>query len=297
MTVHSSGEMMRPVSSGPVRWLICLATLIPVCFVVVFMRDDSGLGLGYFMPKYATKSLSPYGLWAGIANVALLAGIPIAIFTLLRRVLMPTNALKIFVGGVLGLLAVFVVAIEIYVAQGRTVLVTDFTLFPEEFVAKQDQAALQKRISALKSKDTEKLCDEVFMYYEVGTAGMDQATIRRLHDEYSFDRQIVVSGKPIDIETSLTLAQVLYAVDATPQCMAQYEKAGENAFSTGAFDEAAQRYQAAYRLTLGGSNDHNRLLAMYQAMKAASGSDAETVTTSSKQLARREATHHSPGEQ
>ena len=89
---------MRPVLNGLVRWLICLAALVPVCALVLFFLDDSAFSSGHFFPQYGLESISVYGIWAGVADVILLAGVPIAIFVLLRRFLMPTKGLKILVG-------------------------------------------------------------------------------------------------------------------------------------------------------------------------------------------------------
>ncbi len=268
---------MRPVLNGLVRWLICLAALVPVCALVLFFLDDSAFSSGHFFPQYGLESISVYGIWAGVADVILLAGVPIAIFVLLRRFLMPTKGLKILVGCVLGLFAALVVALEMFVATTSTMVVNDFTLFPTDVVAKRDQEAVQALISALKSRETEKVCDDAFMLHD-STASADQAEISRLHNEYSFDRALVVGDNLVDIKAPLTLKQLVDVLDATPKCMARYEKLGDESFQAGAFARAAQLYEAAASLAMGGSEDESRLLAMRQAMTAAAQSNEEAGT-------------------
>lgn len=268
---------MRPVLNGLVRWLICLAALVLVCALVLFFLDDSAFSSGHFFPQYGLESISVYGIWAGVADVILLAGVPIAIFVLLRRFLMPTKGLKILVGCVLGLFAALVVALEMFVATTSTMVVNDFTLFPTDVVAKRDQEAVQALISALKSRETEKVCDDAFMLHDT-TASADQAVISRLHDEYSFDRALVVGDNLVDIKAPLTLKQLVDVLDATPKCMARYEKLGDESFQAGAFARAAQLYEAAASLAMGGSEDESRLLAMRQAMTAAAQSNEEAGT-------------------
>lgn len=268
---------MRPVLNGLVRWLICLAALVLVCALVLFFLDDSAFSSGHFFPQYGLESISVYGIWAGVADVILLAGVPIAIFVLLRRFLMPTKGLKILVGCVLGLFAALVVALEMFVATTSTMVVNDFTLFPTDVVAKRDQEAVQALISALKSRETEKVCDDAFMLHD-STASADQAEISRLHNEYSFDRALVVGDNLVDIKAPLTLKQLVDVLDATPKCMARYEKLGDESFQAGAFARAAQLYEAAASLAMGGSEDESRLLAMRQAMTAAAQSNEEAGT-------------------
>ena len=268
---------MRPVLNGLVRWLICLAALVLVCALVLFFLDDSAFSSGHFFPQYGLESISVYGIWAGVADVILLAGVPIAIFVLLRRFLMPTKGLKILVGCVLGLFAALVVALEMFVATTSTMVVNDFTLFPTDVVARRDQEAVQALISALKSRETEKVCDDAFMLHDT-TASADQAVISRLHDEYSFDRALVVGDNLVDIKAPLTLKQLVDVLDATPKCMARYEKLGDESFQAGAFARAAQLYEAAASLAMGGSEDESRLLAMRQAMTAAAQSNEEAGT-------------------
>ncbi len=268
---------MRPVLNGLVRWLICLAALVLVCALVLFFLDDSAFSSGHFFPQYGLESISVYGIWAGVADVILLAGVPIAIFVLLRRFLMPTKGLKILVGCVLGLFAALVVALEMFVATTSTMVVNDFTLFPTDVVARRDQEAVQALISALKSRETEKVCDDAFMLHDT-TASADQAVISRLHDEYSFDRALVVGDNLVDIKAPLTLKQLVDVLDATPKCMARYEKLGDESFQAGAFARAAQLYEAAASLAMGGSDDESRLLAMRQAMTAAAQSNEEAGT-------------------
>ena len=268
---------MRPVLNGLVRWLICLAALVLVCALVLFFLDDSAFSSGHFFPQYGLESISVYGIWAGVADVILLAGVPIAIFVLLRRFLMPTKGLKILVGCVLGLFAALVVALEMFVATTSTMVVNDFTLFPTDVVARRDQEAVQALISALKSRETEKVCDDAFMLHD-STASADQAEISRLHNEYSFDRALVVGDNLVDIKAPLTLKQLVDVLDATPKCMARYEKLGDESFQAGAFARAAQLYEAAASLAMGGSEDESRLLAMRQAMTAAAQSNEEAGT-------------------
>lgn len=268
---------MRPVLNGLVRWLICLAALVLVCALVLFFLDDSAFSSGHFFPQYGLESISVYGIWAGVADVILLAGVPIAIFVLLRRFLMPTKGLKILVGCVLGLFAALVVALEMFVATTSTMVVNDFTLFPTDVVARRDQEAVQALISALKSRETEKVCDDAFMLHDT-TASADQAEISRLHNEYSFDRALVVGDNLVDIKAPLTLKQLVDVLDATPKCMARYEKLGDESFQAGAFARAAQLYEAAASLAMGGSEDESRLLAMRQAMTAAAQSNEEAGT-------------------
>lgn len=268
---------MRSVLNGVVRWLICLAALVLVCALVLFFLDDSAFSSGHFFPQYGLESISVYGIWAGVADVILLAGVPIAIFVLLRRFLMPTKGLKILVGCVLGLFAALVVALEMFVATTSTMVVNDFTLFPTDVVARRDQEAVQALISALKSRETEKVCDDAFMLHD-STASADQAEISRLHNEYSFDRALVVGDNLVDIKAPLTLKQLVDVLDATPKCMARYEKLGDESFHAGAFARAAQLYEAAASLAMGGSEDESRLLAMRQAMTAAAQSNEEAGT-------------------
>ncbi len=268
---------MRSVLNGVVRWLICLAALVLVCALVLFFLDDSAFSSGHFFPQYGLESISVYGIWAGVADVILLAGVPIAIFVLLRRFLMPTKGLKILVGCVLGLFAALVVALEMFVATTSTMVVNDFTLFPTDVVARRDQEAVQALISALKSRETEKVCDDAFMLHD-STASADQAEISRLHNEYSFDRALVVGDNLVDIKAPLTLKQLVDVLDATPKCMARYEKLGDESFQAGAFARAAQLYEAAASLAMGGSEDESRLLAMRQAMTAAAQSNEEAGT-------------------
>jgi len=268
---------MRPVLNGLVRWLICLAALVLVCALVLFFLDDSAFSSGHLFPQYGLESISVYGIWAGVADVILLAGVPIAIFVLLRRFLMPTKGLKILVGCVLGLFAALVVALEMFVATTSTMVVNDFTLFPTDVVARRDQEAVQALISALKSRETEKVCDDAFMLHD-STASADQAEISRLHNEYSFDRALVVGDNLVDIKAPLTLKQLVDVLDATPKCMARYEKLGDESFQAGAFARAAQLYEAAASLAMGGSEDESRLLAMRQAMTAAAQSNEEAGT-------------------
>lgn len=268
---------MRPVLNGLVRWLICLAALVLVCALVLFFLDDSAFSSGHFFPQYGLESISVYGIWAGVAHVILLAGVPIAIFVLLRRFLMPTKGLKILVGCVLGLFAALVVALEMFVATTSTMVVNDFTLFPTDVVARRDQEGVQVLISELKFRETEKVCDDAFMLHD-STASADQAEISRLHNEYSFDRALVVGDNLVDIKAPLTLKQLVDVLDATPKCMARYEKLGDESFQAGAFARAAQLYEAAASLAMGGSEDESRLLAMRQAMTAAAQSNEEAGT-------------------
>lgn len=268
---------MRPVLNGLVRWLICLAALVLVCALVLFFLDDSAFSSGHFFPQYGLESISVYGIWAGVADVILLAGVPIAIFVLLRRFLMPTKGLKILVGCVLGLFAALVVALEMFVATTSTMVVNDFTLFPTDVVARRDQEGVQVLISELKFRETEKVCDDAFMLHD-STASADQAEISRLHNEYSFDRALVVGDNLVDIKAPLTLKQLVDVLDATPKCMARYEKLGDESFQAGAFARAAQLYEAAASLAMGGSEDESRLLAMRQAMTAAAQSNEEAGT-------------------
>lgn len=268
---------MRSVLNGVVRWLICLAALVLVCALVLFFLDDSAFSSGHFFPQYGLESISVYGIWAGVADVILLAGVPIAIFVLLRRFLMPTKGLKILVGCVLGLFAALVVALEMFVATTSTMVVNDFTLFPTDVVARRDQEGVQVLISELKFRETEKVCDDAFMLHD-STASADQAEISRLHNEYSFDRALVVGDNLVDIKAPLTLKQLVDVLDATPKCMARYEKLGDESFQAGAFARAAQLYEAAASLAMGGSDDESRLLAMRQAMTAAAQSNEEAGT-------------------
>lgn len=268
---------MRSVLNGVVRWLICLAALVLVCALVLFFLDDSAFSSGHFFPQYGLESISVYGIWAGVADVILLAGVPIAIFVLLRRFLMPTKGLKILVGCVLGLFAALVVALEMFVATTSTMVVNDFTLFPTDVVARRDQEGVQVLISELKFRETEKVCDDAFMLHD-STASADQAEISRLHNEYSFDRALVVGDNLVDIKAPLTLKQLVDVLDATPKCMARYEKLGDESFQAGAFARAAQLYEAAASLAMGGSEDESRLLAMRQAMTAAAQSNEEAGT-------------------
>ena len=270
---------MRPAFSGLVRWFVCLVVLIPICAAVLIARDDGGWNLGYYYPKYATEGMHVYGVWAGLANVATMAGVPIALFVLLRHVLMPTRALKILVGGVLGLLAALVVAIEVLLSQDQAIFVTDFTLFPDEAVAAMDEAALQARTAVLKAKDKAQMCDEAFLFHDV-TAKHDPATASRLREEYSFDRQIVVSGKPVDIDASITLEQLLYAVDAEAHCMARYEERANGFFQNGEFAQAAKYFGVAAKLAIDGSDDKSRLQTMLETMDAVLASDQQATAVS-----------------
>lgn len=267
---------MSPEMGNPARWAIHLAIMIPLFCLAVLARDDSGFGVAYFQPRFGGTLISVYGLWGGVFNVVLLAGLPVAAFALLSRFVAPTRGLKMLVGIALGLLGAFVIALEAVVASEHPVVVTDFTLFPEDALAQRDTAEIQARIDVLKSKRTETFCDEAFVYHEIGTESLSEKVVDQLHREYSFERRVDVGSTSIEIKPSIDLSQVIDLVEARLQCMVRYEKAGDELFGRGEFSRAAQQYRVAAGLAAPGSDDRVRLDAMNAAMNAAAEPGAAT---------------------
>lgn len=265
---------MRPEMGTPARWAIHLVIMIPLLCLAVFLRDDSGFGAANFWPRFGSSGISIYLLWGGVLNVALLVGVPVAVFALLSRFVAPSRGLRVFFSIVLVLLGALVIGVEALVARERDVFVTDFMLSPEEDLAQRDAAEIQARFDALKARKTEDLCDEAFNYYEIGVENLDKSVADRLREAYSFDRKIVVGSKPIEIEATIDLPRLLYFTGASSQCMAHYEKVGDEFFQTGVFAWAALRYRAAASLAEPGSDERARLEAMYEAMKAVVEADA-----------------------
>lgn len=260
---------MNDKSKTIISWVLCIIVVSILSSLIVFMRDDAGFGVDSYSPMFSTgDSINIYGIWSGAYFVALLTLLPAGICLLLYKIILRTKGQKIFVGLVIGLLSVIVIAIEITFINGAGLIVKDFTMSPRDFVAAKDSELVQQKVSELKSKEVSKLCDDAFGIYIDNSILSDSENKKR---EYSFDR--VLFGITIS-QSNPEIERLLDLTDTKKQCLTRYKEQGEKNFMDGAYKKADAYYLTAMKLVDENSDIYMDISKNHDLMKIMIGAES-----------------------